>query len=129
MSAWIVSKRHIDYMVTAVIRAELTAMSPDEIGRMLWRECLASVACRYPNDGDGERPGPMDFRDSDVDTYTWQETPLLTPGGLAKTLGCYSYQSCEHPGWEASEACALVTKIKDSLGDVAYDESVPWGWD
>lgn len=77
MSAWIVSKTHIDYLVTALIRAELTDKSPDEAGRMLWRECLASVAWRYPNDGDGGRPGPVGFHDSEVDTYTWAETPEL----------------------------------------------------
>ncbi len=128
MSAWIVSKEHIDYIVTALIRAELTSKTPDETGRMLWRECLASVAWRYPADAPGDRPGPVDFRDSDVDTYTWAETPELTPGGLAKTLGCYQYQSCEHPGWEGSEAYAITTKLRDALGDVAYDDSVPWGW-
>jgi hypothetical protein len=128
MSAWIVSKLHIDYLVTALVRAELTTDTPDETGRMLWRECLASVASRYPADGDGDRPGPVDFRDSDVDTYTWAETPQLSPGGLDKTLGCYMYQSCEHPGWEQSQAYALTAKLKDSLGAVEYDDSVPWGW-
>lgn len=129
MSAWIVSKSHIDYIVTAVIRAELSTDTPDEIGRVLWRENLASVAYRYPRDGDGERPGPVGFRDADVDTYTYQETPELTPGGLAKTVGCYTYQSCEHPSWEDSEAYALTAKLKAGLGDVAYDDNVPWGWD
>jgi hypothetical protein len=129
MSAWIVSEKHIDYMVTAIIHAELSEKSPDEIGRMLWRECLASVAYRYPGDGDGERPGPIGFRDADADEYTWAETPLLTGGALAKTLGCYDYQSCEHPGYDASEARALVAKLQASLGDVGYDDSTPWGWD
>jgi len=129
MSAWIVSKRHIDYMVTAIIHAELACESPDELGRMLWGECLASVAWRYPHHGDGERPGPAEFCDGDVAAYIWEETPLLTDGGLAKTLGCYRYQSCEHPGWEGSQACALTGKLIGSLGDVEDDESVPWGWD
>ncbi len=128
MSAWIVSRKHIDYIVTAIIAAELTSKTPDDLGRMLWRECLISVACRYPDDEDGDRPGPADFRDSDVITYTWTETPILAGGALAKTLGCYHYQSCEHPGWENSEANGLVTKLTDSLGDVKYDDSVPWGW-
>lgn len=130
MSAWIVSKRHIDYIVTAAIQAELISMSPDETGRMLWRECLASVAYRYPGDtGSGDRPGPVDFRDSDVDTYTWTETPVLTGGALAKTLGCYRYQSCEHPGWEDSEAAALIEKLNAPVDGADYPDSVPWGWD
>lgn len=129
MSAWIVSKTHIDYIVTALIAAELTPYSPDETGRMLWRECLASVAYRYPDDADGDRPGPADFRDSDVDTYTWAETDALTGGALAKTLGCYDYQSCEHPQWKESESYALVSKLYGSVEHEPYADSVPWGWD
>jgi len=128
MSAWIVSKGHIDHIVTAIVRAELSDKSPDETGRMLWRECLASVACRYPGDRDGGRPGPISFRDADVEAYTWAETAELTPGGLAKTLGCYQYQSCEHPGWDGSEAEVITSKLRAALGDVEYDDDVPWGW-
>lgn len=129
MSAWIVSKKHIDYMVTAIIHAELSADSPDEIGRMLWRECLASVAARYPDDKDGDRPGPIDFRDGDVDAYTWAETPVLAGGWLKDTLACYRYQSCEHPGWPASEASALVEKLYATVSECAIPDDAPWGWD
>lgn len=129
MSAFIVSRRHIDFMVTAIIRAELTSMTPDETGRMLWRECLASVAYRYPDDGNGERPGPLGFRDSDVDTYTWAETPELTEGGLHTTMACYRYQSCEHPGWDGSEAEIITRKLYEATEGAPEDPAVPWGWD
>lgn len=128
MSAWIVSKQHIDHIVTAVIRAELSDRTPDDIGRMLWGECLASVKYRYPRARSGHRPGPAGFKDSDIGRYTWAETAELTPGGLAKTLGCYQYQSCEHPGWDGSEAEVITSKLRDALGDVEYDDRVPWGW-
>lgn len=129
MSAWIVGKLHIDYLVTAVIHAELTCMNPDEIGRMLWRENLASVAYRYPGDDDGDRPGPADFGDSDVDTYTWTETPLLEGGALGKTIGCYDYQSCEHPGYEESEAKRVIDQLRKPVDGLPYPGDVPWGWD
>jgi hypothetical protein len=129
MSAWIVSKRHIDYMVTAIVRAELMNETPDEIGRILWRENLASVAYRYPNDKDGERPGPEGFRDMDTEIYTWTETPELTPGGVAKTFACYDYQSCEHPGWDGSEAEVVTTKLIEAIGNIEWPTEVPWGWD
>src|SRR6516162_2833567 len=103
MSAWIVSRQHIDVMVDAAIRNGLIEPSQaDEVGRMLWKENLVSVAYRYPRDKGGKRPGPTDFRDADVETYTFTPLPkeivdvwnLNPDAALAKTVGCYEYQSC-----------------------------------
>jgi hypothetical protein len=115
--------------VTAVIHAGLSPRTPDEIGRMLWRENLASVAYRYPYDKDGERPGPVGFRDSDVDTYTWAEAPLLDGGALNKTISCYDYQSCEHPGYKDSEAKQVIDRLRNPVIDTEFPDDVPWGWD
>jgi hypothetical protein len=47
-----------------------------------------------------------------------------------KACHCYSYQACEHSGWEDSLAHAftnaLVMKVSHHV--VGYDEA-PWGWD
>jgi len=134
MSAWIVSREHIDVLVTA-LEPESQGKG-DEIGRMLWRECLTSVAYRYPRDRDGERPGPVDFRDADVTTYTW--TKRVVPGcWVYKAAACYSYQSCEHPGWESSQAKHLTDHLlrkyhphKDtdtSYGRPNGPDNPPWG--
>lgn len=131
MSAWIVTKKHIDYLVTAAINAELIAPSKaDETGRMLWAENLKSVADRYPNDRDGDRPGPADFGDRDVERYQWRETPVLIGGALAKTVGCYDYQSCEHDDYQHGEAYRLVLQLSkvSGRGETEYPEEVPWGW-
>lgn len=130
MSVWIVSKKHIDYIVTALKNAGL-ADDPDKAGRLLWRENLRSVAYRYPQDKSGSRPGPAGFRDRDVKRYTWEQTELLSGGALAKTLGCYRCQSSEHPGWDTSKAHRLVNKLFDRFDpgrNPPYDDSVPWGW-
>jgi hypothetical protein len=105
MSAWIVSRAHIDALVLAGVQWGVIAdPDPDKlagVGRMLWAQCLASVAYRYPRDGDGDRPGPTDFRDADVTTYTAPTAEvLLSAAGVVKAIGCYEYQSCEHPGWQ-----------------------------
>lgn len=128
MSAFMVSKQHIDHMVAAAIKQNLIEPADaDETGRMLWNENLKSLKARYPGDGDGERPGPVDFRDRHVTEYVFTSPGIdLTPGGVAKTVGCYSYQSCEHRGWEASEAFALCQKMVPEK--IPYDDSVPWGW-
>lgn len=106
MSAWIVSRAHIDVLVQALCEGEyVTDRSPDEVGRVLWAENLASVASRYPTDGDGERPGPLDFRDADVETYTYRRPTQRIPlSGIYHAVACYDYQSCEHQGWSSSEA-------------------------
>lgn len=114
MSAWIVSKGHIDCLVQASIAERLTAPhEANETGRMLWQECFNSVVYRYPNDGDGERPGPRDFRDADVDDYEFRgvEAPL-DDAIVVWQIHCYDYQSCEHPEWETSDARELVLKLE-----------------
>lgn len=77
----------------------------DAAGCMLWAENLASVAYRYPNDVSGERPGPNGFEDVWTVLYTFNRIPgnvrALT---VLSELSSYEYQSCEHPGWESSEA-------------------------
>lgn len=135
MSAWIVSKTHIDALVHAGIDAELIRPEEaDEFGRMLWRENLASVAFRYPYDkGNGDRPGPVSFRDHHVDEYTFE--PLdgglgasrKAPAVVRQAAGCYDYQSCEHDGYQGSKAQQFATLLyelhKDAEGDA------PWGVD
>jgi hypothetical protein len=148
MSAWIVDKVHIDLLVSLALfpdrhgesplrwftRAqearEKPAFTPDEIGRMLWQENLRSVAARYPGDGDGQRPGPTKFRDSHVRTYKHTEQPYqLTPAEGLQALACYEYQSCEHDGWEKSDAHRFCEILRSSLITriPGYAEA-PWGW-
>lgn len=120
MSAFIVDREDIDVIVTALNAAGIVdgGLGADSAGRMLWAENLRSLMYRYPNDGDGERPGPIDFRDSDVDTYTW--TPRadgLDPKRLAEVIGCYRYQSCEHPEWESSQAYAITARFENAWGE------------
>jgi hypothetical protein len=60
MSAWVVSRDHLDLLVTAALAWDLTALPHvDETGRMLWKENLLSGAYRYPANRDGDRPGPL----------------------------------------------------------------------
>ena len=134
MSAWIVSKTHIDCLVQAGIEREMVRPNEaDEFGRMLWGECLASVAYRYPNDGDGDRPGPTAFRDGDVDAYVYE--PLDGESGISlraeavvhSAAGCYDYQSGEHPTYDGSKAqqfAALLSKVTENA-----EGKGPWGID
>ena len=133
MSAWIVSRNHINALVQWAIRTGLvTAEQADATGRMLWAANLESVAYRYPNDIDGERPGPIGFRDEHVLEYTYapasaeavQEWTYGTfdpenPRDALRQVSCAFYQSCEHPGWHESDACDLLNRMERALKPLA----------
>ena len=155
MSAWIVSKTHIDLLVTAGLEYSyyggdfswyhessdgeklhrLNRGNANEAGQMLWAENLASVADRDPNDVDGERPGPVDFRDEHVLTYRYTPVPGVnrdptTLAAVGKALACYEYQSCEHDGWKTSSAKAYCQSLRCAILDALPGaDKAPWGFD
>ena len=105
MSAWIVSKQHIDYLVTAMAQYGTLDSNAHYVGQKLWQENVNSVAHRYPDDTPAERPGPVCKHG--VRPSTYKHTPYkkaIDPITLLKQIGCYEYQSCEHDGWQASWA-------------------------
>lgn len=142
MSAWIVSKTHIDRMVaTAIEWGEIQPEDGTTLGRTLWVENLKSVASRYPGDGSGERPGPIGLADEDIKTYEFTGEPRpLTPVEMLKAIRCLDYQSCEHDGWGESVAYKALEQLTDAALDRAgltddnyhnspeYDKA-PWGFD
>lgn len=121
MSAWIVNRDHLDLLLTAAVEWKLiTAEQADQTGRMLWKENLASVAHRYPNDRDGGRPGPCDSRDGDVDVDAYQYRPYpgrIDPEVVTMAAASLAYQSCEHSGWSTSTACQWVTGLRARADD------------
>lgn len=184
MSAFIVSKRHIDILVQSAIagatdsrgwthpgeqfswyhneaRHEIDPygdaarvwgykelVPPSVLGQRLVDECVASVSGRYPNDDvqAGELPGPCDpyylkpyvfepVTDSNVMVIGAAGLKvhigaLVSTAELASGLFCYCYQSCEHEGWETSEAHAFVQAMKDNLlRSLPGHDAAPWGWD
>ena len=155
MSAWIVSKEHIDALVSAALVCaqenrssfrwydadgnhshELTyteTMWASEVGMMLWGENLASINARYPDTIEDESacPGPCDFAGSmTVAGYRFKRTPRIPPVAILKAIACYEYQSCEHEGWKTSEAKAFCAALTDHVINLlpGYDEA-PWGLD
>jgi hypothetical protein len=146
MSAGIVSKTHIDRMVSTAMdwaQIEPRADAATEFGRMLWTENLKSVAARYPNDKSGERPGTFGLSDKEIRGYefTAYEIPPLTPVEMAKAIDCLEYQSCEHDGWKRSVACRTLEKLLaacvermpgytlDNYFTAPGYDAAPWGID
>lgn len=135
MSAWIVSKTHIDALVQAGIEREMVREGEaDEFGKMLWGENLASIHYRYPDTVEGGGyPGPIGFVASDVDAYTYEPLDgeagitLRSEGVVHMASSCYDYQTCEHPEYEGSKAeqfAMLLSKLTEAAG-----REGPWGID
>ena len=177
MSAWIVSKRHIDVMVQSALvgptdlhrwnpmsdgfswyhngthRLDLTAEVGDEsapavagfsglelvppsvLGQRLWNENRRSVDHRYGEENEEHLYAFAPVYEDGVTTIgasglTQTLKPLVPAAELVKGIACYEYQSCEHAGWEGSEAHAFCEAMEDMiLHSLPGWESAPWGWD
>ena len=145
MSAWIVSENHIRLLVEALYKYEVIAgttsvtqaLTPDQLGQMLWRENHKSVNYRY-----NKRALTPHYTHDSAAVAAW-EYPT-TGQGIVRDLvrnpalvytqaRHYDYQSCEHPGWEKSEACSLIARllevIEKTTGTDEMDDGQPWGID
>lgn len=155
MSAWVVSKAHIDALVTAALADGLSWWQrhdcdvnvgsnsrrwidsgdldrAHEVGMMLWAENVASIHCRYPDtaENDADYPGPSDFSEADVASYRYRPTTLLGPVEILKAIACYAYQACEHDGWNTSEARSFCESLRDDeISRLDGYDDAPWGLD
>jgi hypothetical protein len=112
MSAYIVSRKTIDQLVTALRTYAVSEEDTRMLGQDLWDENVVSVAHLYKSDDLNDLPGVIgeDYRYS----YCAPKRTLtaLETYGLQR---CYQYQSCEHPGWKTSEAYRLVKALEARL--------------
>jgi hypothetical protein len=105
MSAWIVSKKHIDTLVLGLIERELIqSEQADEIGLMLWRENHRSVNARY-----GETSDTPNY------TYSKKNAEKLSAVALRKQISCYDYQSCETSDYSETASAKMVRKLWDFI--------------
>lgn len=129
MSAFVVSKTDIDILVTAIAKLKPAGhglVDFNAIGRLLWRENVASVTYRY-------RHIPRDELEAQfpelkaVEAYRFKPR-RVRPEAVAKIANCYDYQTCEHDGYEASQARQIYLAIKAGYPETlpGYD-SMPWG--
>lgn len=128
MSAFILSKAHIDRLVATALYGPSDVAQwrlrdldwdrpPEEVGQILIDENVASVNYLYSLDDESE-------------PYVWTPlTPRLTIVGALKALDCYEYQSCEHPAWSSSLARSLCASLRSALISAlpGYDVA-PWAY-
>ena len=110
MSAYVVDSQTIDTLIAGALRARLFGEDEaTEKGQMLWRENVISVSYRYnlPSRDATE----LAQYEGDVEAY---EYAPCDPTGemIVRAIDELDYQSCEHDGWEASAACALLRNIR-----------------
>jgi hypothetical protein len=99
----------------------------DAVGRDLYQECVTSVSYRYPDDSFDELPGLI--QKLPVADYTYVEPSEkldLTDQHYRAAARCYRYQSCEHPGWEASASHDAVEHLIARSGGEQDDSDVVW---
>lgn len=116
MSAFIVSDRHIDALLTWVINTPkyqapqiLNGMTvkdqPDLIGQMLVELNYRSVNTRY-NENDQPRE------------YKFRPFPrTISPVEVIKACDCLNYQCCEFEGWKDTKAARIIDEIRESAID------------
>jgi hypothetical protein len=143
MSAYMVSKEHIDAIVATAVHGPsdngkpggygqrrwyplhieedgeqfpVTVETASRLGEMLVKENLSSIHYRYPDTitNPDSTPGPI--AQYWLTEYKFpQRTKPLTIVQACKALAGYEYQSCEHPEWRKSDAREFCNELRDSL--------------
>lgn len=160
MSAFMCSDKHFWYLAVAFkqycgqyLGRYLQREDLQAIAQTLKHENALSIASRYPRDakpcpGCGLTvccPTPLDhdlrsrFVVRAADAQPEPICPFaavemsdvkIDPVVTLKSIACYSYQSCEHDGWETSRAKELCDRLRDgAISALPGYEQAPWGID
>jgi hypothetical protein len=117
MSAFICHNSHVTALAVYAARNILLGWTDaNQIGVMLQAENVKSVNYRY-----GEATEP------DFEICEWAAFHGFSEVQILKAAHCLSYQSCEHPGWEESDACKLLESIiGETPADMSGYEEAAW---
>lgn len=126
MSAFIVDYNHINYLMNAALSRlnaihfngrEVDKEYAQAIGQMLWDENRRSVDYRYTET-------------SEQDGYELRRTHLhhFDPVQVLMSIKCLEYQSCEHPGWEGSDAQSFLrVLLSHTITSLPGYRDAKWG--
>lgn len=104
------------------------------IAAELARANIASVAARYPDDQDGERPGALGT-DAEIVVEAVRiadamlvRPPELSPVQMLKLLDCFDYQACEVDDYERSDARRQVQAVRRNvIASMPGYDAAAWG--
>lgn len=120
MSAYVVSHRHINAILTFANRANARlcagvmrydASNVEDLQRMaeiLYAENVRSVNYRYRQPA--SLPGIVDETERDIVFNFVRDA--FSPVDILRLCECYDYQACETPDYEASAAARIVNAIR-----------------
>ena len=140
MSAWLVSKKHIDIIITAALFAnrgntfrwyfegkwrELRLDNADEIGQMLINQNADSVGTKYESTLSTELPGDVD--NAILPYHYARPAGDVTAIQTIKLINSYQYQASETSDRLKTEAYEFTQRLKETLITMlkGYDEA-PW---
>lgn len=114
-------------------------LTAQRVARELAAENIRSVAARYPDDKDGDRPGPAGLTDAQILEAAALWAGHYVANGDAAEVGqatrlklcdCLYYQSNETDDWKISKAFKQLKQIRGTtIGTVPGYDRAPWGWD
>ena len=153
MSAYMVSKEHIDAILCVVVEGPAqsgktthewqviiayTDLFPkgtgdplNALGDLLVRENLSSIHSRYPDTVTDLENTPGPIAQYWLREYVYRH-PARKPNVIEalKLIDCYEYQSCEHPEWPGSQAKKICDRLRCLLVSALPGyEKASWGWD
>ena len=122
-----------------LFRRETQIEDAQRIAIGLAKENIRSVAHRYPDDKDGQRPGPC-LKDAEIEEAAAiyaahflensRYVRSLSPVQIIKIVQCAEYQSCETDDWKETLACRQLDWIKDeAIRALPGYEAAEWGYE
>ena len=156
MSTFVVGTDHIDYLVSAVLvyaPLRLAGRTPDELGRQLLAENVATVTARYldvdEDDMDAEELADLIEERATygemVGRYAFREVEIVEPAQAAWVAACWQYQR-ERDGmydfpetWVTADAVIATTlalvgpdRLRDPAGprtiENLHTAGLAWNW-
>lgn len=132
MSAFICNPEHIGLLAAYIANETLDAK---RFARDLVKANIESVAHRYPDDKDGDRPGPALF-DNEISeaSQLWAEhyfqfKPTVTPVEILSLAACLNYQCCEINTWTSSQGYVWLNRARDkAIRDLPGYDKAAWEW-